>query len=177
MFRSIVRRAMHEVGAMLPPTLFFLVGFNLLVLTVALLSDGHTVSAVSHAKATVGALLVGKAVLLAEMLPFMQRFAGRPLIHGIAWKVTVYVAAAMAVHLAERLVSAALGPQGLAAGAERDLAGIDWRAFLVVQLWLVLLFVVYTVARETAAALGPERVRELFLGRRQPPRHPAGRIS
>ena len=59
----------HEARQMLPPTIFFLVWLNLIVLTVALLSDEHELSAISHLSACVGALLIGKAFLLADKLP------------------------------------------------------------------------------------------------------------
>lgn len=66
----------HEIRHMLPPTIFFMVCFNVLVLTLDTLSPyGREIS---HASATVGALLIGKAVLLAEMQPFLHRYLCAP---------------------------------------------------------------------------------------------------
>ena len=102
----------HEVRHMLPPTIFFLVSLNLIVLTVALLSDDHELSAVSHISACVGALLIGKAFLLADKLPVMRQHINRPLIYGALWSALVYFMMILALHLAERLISAATNSQG-----------------------------------------------------------------
>jgi hypothetical protein len=164
MIGRIARTLGHELRRMLLPTIFFLVGFNLIVLTVALLSDHREISGVSHLKASIGALLVGKAVLLAEMLSILNRYAERPLVYGTVWKASIYVLVAMAIHLAERLVSAATRVGGFAAGAESEIAGIDWSHFWAVQLWLVVLFFIYVGVRETIRALGSESVCALFFG-------------
>ena len=132
-----------EVREMLPPTLSCLVFFNLLVLTVALLSDGHVVSVVSHASACLGALLVGKAFLLADKFPWIERHAKKPLLVATAWSVLIYYAIATALHLAERLISAATDSRGFLFRAREDAAQFDLTLFLVIQLWLALFLFVY----------------------------------
>ena len=39
----------------------------------------------------VAALILGKAVLIADMLPFINRFPHKPLIYNIAWKTVIYL--------------------------------------------------------------------------------------
>jgi hypothetical protein len=153
----------HEFREMLAPTLFFFVSLNLIVLTVALLSDDHQLSVVSHISATIGALLVGKAFLLADKLPLTDRYAGRPLIYGALWSASVYLAITFALHLAERLISAATGSRGFLYAAKADVASVDWGVFLVIQIWLALLLVIFAVAKVAVAAIGPEQVRRMFL--------------
>ncbi|GGH21124.1 hypothetical protein [Cribrihabitans marinus] len=150
---------------MLAPTLFFFVCFNLIVLTVALLSDDHELSAVSHISATIGALLVGKAFLLADRLPFTNRFIGHPLIYGALWSALIYFAMTIVLHLAERLLSAATGSRGFLFTAKADVATIDWPMFLVVQLWLALLLVVFAISRAATNAIGPRNIRRIFLSK------------
>ena len=48
----------------LPPTLFFAAGFNLIVLTTRLVLDNFLFRIANFALATAGALVVGKAVTL-----------------------------------------------------------------------------------------------------------------
>ncbi|NJN06259.1 MAG: hypothetical protein HC814_07695, partial [Rhodobacteraceae bacterium] len=71
---------LREAREMAPPTFFFLIVLNLLVLTVAMLSDNHVISTVSFASACLGALLIGKAFLLAEHLPILEKHAKKPLL-------------------------------------------------------------------------------------------------
>jgi hypothetical protein len=168
MARRIATTLVHEFRHMLPPTLFFFVCFNLLVLTVALLSDRHQVSALSHVAATVGALLVGKAVIVAEMLPVFERHSSRPLIYPTLWKAFLYFAAAFALHLAERLIGIAAGGYAALGAAESQIRGIDWGHFAIVQLWLAILILVYVAFRETVRALGAGRTWRLFFVEGQP---------
>lgn len=148
---------------MLPPTIFFILCLNLIVLTVALLSDDHELSAVSHASACVGALLIGKAFLLADRLPLMRRYSNRPLIVGALWSALIYLVIVSILHLAERIISAATDSRGLLFTAKADIASFDWPLFLVVQLWIALLLVIYSVIRAAVRAIGLSRVRDVLL--------------
>ena len=155
----------HEVRHMLPPTIFFLVSLNLIVLTVALLSDDHELSAVSHISACVGALLIGKAFLLADKLPVMRQHINRPLIYGALWSALVYFMMILVLHLAERLISAATNSQGFLFRTKAEIASFDWSLFLVVQMWLALLLIIYAVAGAIVRAIGPMRIQEIFLAK------------
>jgi hypothetical protein len=75
----------REFRKVLPPTLLFLGGFNLLVLTLGLLETGTPGNPAHYATATVLALVCGKAVPIADMLPFFNRFPGQPLIWNVLW--------------------------------------------------------------------------------------------
>jgi addiction module HigA family antidote len=50
------------------------------------------------------ALILGKAVLLADMLPMINRYPDRPLVLNVAWKTLIYLLASMVIHYAERLI-------------------------------------------------------------------------
>lgn len=164
MNRSIGSKILHEARAMLPPAIFFLVSFNLLALTVALLDDGEEISVVTHAAACIGALLVAKAVLLSDMTPFVNRFSDRPLFHKTIWKAFLYFAATFVLHLAERLLSAATNQYGFLAGVEGEVSQFNWTHFWVVQMWLALLFPIYTGLREVVREIGPDRAYAMFFG-------------
>ena len=56
------------------------------------------------AGATVAALVVAKVMLLADLLPFVNRFPEKPLIYNVVWKTLIYVLAALVVHYLEHLV-------------------------------------------------------------------------
>ena len=67
----------------LPATIFFFVGFNLILCTKLLILQEHGIEFSGFFTATVAALLVGKAVLVTDHLRFMHRFDGAPLIQPI----------------------------------------------------------------------------------------------
>lgn len=92
------------------------------MLTIALLSDSHEFSFVSQIAASVAALLIGKAFLLADKLPFFHRYAGHPLIDNVLWKTALYFVVTLTLHLPERLVSAATDSRGFLYAAKADAA-------------------------------------------------------
>src|SRR6476660_1822273 len=94
-----------QVKHVLPPTIFFFVGFNLILWTKRLILEEHGVEFRGLFTATLAALLVGKAVLVTDKLPFMRRFDGAPMIQPILFKSVIYWLCVLMVRLAEVLVS------------------------------------------------------------------------
>src|SRR6201997_1861278 len=75
-----------ELKEVLPPTVFFAVGFNLIVLTINLILADYLASFANFMVATVTALVVGKAVLVAQAMPFLRRFDTAPMIRPVLFK-------------------------------------------------------------------------------------------
>jgi hypothetical protein len=155
--------ALHEVRLILAPTIFFFVCFNLLVLTIALFSQGHSSSLVSHGAATVGALVVGKAVLVTDKLPFFNRYPEKPLIYNTVWKALLYVAATLVFRLAEKLLAAATNDYGFSVGVSEAVDQFSWARFWAIQMWLAVLFLLYSAVREMTNVIGKQRLFDIFF--------------
>src|SRR3954469_12433856 len=82
--------ALHEFRMVLPPTLFFFVGFHLVVFTTRLILAEHMIQFTGAFLAAMAALVVGKVVLVADKLPFLRRFDNAPLVRPILFKTVVY---------------------------------------------------------------------------------------
>ena len=67
-----------ELKELLPPTVFFAISFNLIILTTQLILADYLVHLWSFMLATTAALVVGKSVLVADALPFFRRFDTPP---------------------------------------------------------------------------------------------------
>ena len=82
-----------EVREVIPPTLFFLVGFNVIVVTTQLLIAGlfagYWFGLANFMVATMSALVVGKAVLVANHMALLRRYDTAPLIRPILFKTVV----------------------------------------------------------------------------------------
>ena len=87
----------------LPPTIFFFVGFNLILWTKRLILQEHGIEFSGFFTALVAALLIGKAVLVTDNLPFMRRFDGAPMIQPILFKSAIYWLCVLVVRSAEEL--------------------------------------------------------------------------
>jgi hypothetical protein len=104
LLRRIGARILHELREALAPTLFFFLGFNFIVLTTNLLVATYAVAVSNFMLATVAALVVGKAVLTANAMPFLKRFDRAPLIRPILFKTAIYWVAVFFARLIERFV-------------------------------------------------------------------------
>ena len=66
--RRVGARILHEAREAFPPTIFFFVGFNFIVFTTNLLLADYAIAVSNFMLATVAALVVGKAVLVANAM-------------------------------------------------------------------------------------------------------------
>jgi len=119
----------EEFTALLPPPIFFFVALHLVALMRGLMLKGTGIAASTPWQVTLAALILGKAVLLAGLLPFINRYPNKPLIYNIPWKTTMYVLVAMLVHYLERLVHFWKEARSLVAGNQQLLAEIVWPHF------------------------------------------------
>ena len=156
-------RIKDEVRELLPPTIFFLIAFHIIVLSRALMLQEFGVKVSALAGATVGALLVAKVVLLADLLPFINRFPEKPLIYNVAWKTVTYWLGASVVHYLEHLVPVWWREGSLAAANHRLLSEMVWPHFWAIQLWLIVLLFVYCALREFVRAVGRREVMRMFF--------------
>ena len=80
----------EEFFALLPPTMFFFVALHIVAVVHALMLKGTGISPLSSMSVAVAALILGKAVLIADLLPMINRFPNKPLIYNVAWKTLIY---------------------------------------------------------------------------------------
>ena len=71
---------LHEWLEILPPTIFFFVGFNFIVLTTNLLVAQYLVAVSNFMLATLAAVVFGKAVRVAHKMSLLRRYDRAPLI-------------------------------------------------------------------------------------------------
>lgn len=157
----------EEFIALLPPTLYFFIALHIVALIRALMTEGTGIAVTTTISVAVAALILGKAVLLADLLPIINRYPNKPLIYNVTWKTFIYLFIAALVHYLERLIDFSRQAGGVVAGNERLLAEMVWPHFIAVQVLLFVLIVMYTTFREIARVIGTERMREMFFGSRK----------
>ena len=176
-----VRRAgaflLHELREMLPPTIFFFVGFNLILLTTNLLLANYGAQFLNFMLATAAALVVGKAVLVANATRSIRRYDRAPLIRPILFKSVFYWAVVFVARLLEHFIRFWLIEHNpLGSFLPHMVATFDWHRFVAIQLWILVLFLVYVTATELNHLFGEgelwhilftSRPSELPLDRRQ----------
>ena len=151
------------VKHMLPPTLFFFVGFNLILLTMQLALAEHGIDVRGFFTATFAALLVGKAVLVMDKTPFMSRFDGSPLIQPILFKSLIYWLCVLAVRLAELSIHFAIEHGTLDGFGVHLVEQFRWRRFIAIQVWLMVLFMLYVAVHELNNLFGDGELRRVVF--------------
>ena len=152
-----------QVKHVLPPTIFFFVGFNLILWTKHLILREHNIEFSGFVVATLAALLVGKAVLVTDNLPLMRRFDGRPLIQPILFKTAIYWWCILLVRLTEQLIYFLVGGGAISDFPTFLIEHFSWPRFLSIQIWLMVLFLVYVTAHELDTLFGDGELRRLFF--------------
>jgi hypothetical protein len=152
-----------QVKHVLPPTIFFFVGFNLILWTKHLILREHNIEFSGFVVATLAALLVGKAVLVTDNLPLMRRFDGRPLIQPILFKTAIYWWCILLVRLTEQLIYFLVGGGAISDFPTFLIEHFSWPRFLSIQIWLMVLFLVYVTAHELNTLFGDGELRRLFF--------------
>ena len=161
----------HLVQELIPVVGFFFVTFQLLALTEALMLKQYGISVSAFLTATVMALVVGKVVLIADHFPLVNRFPTKPLSYNVLWKTAIYFAALVAFRYAEHFFHFWRQTRNAAEANRRMIDKIVWPHFWCVQLWLLVLLLVYCMFRELVHALGRERIIRLFFKEPAQPEH------
>jgi hypothetical protein len=155
----------EEFLAMIPPTIFFFFTLGLLAVVRMLMTKGTGLPISTPIQVAVGALVLGKAVLIADMLPVINRYPDKPLAYNVAWKTAIYFLAALVIHYLERLADFWKEAGGFVAGNEKLLAEIVWPHFWAIQIILVVLIFGYCVMHELARVIGESKMRAMFFGK------------
>jgi len=153
----------EEFLALIPPTIFFLITLSIVAIVRVLMLKGTGIAVSTPVQVALGALILGKAVLLADMLPLINRYPDKPLMYNVGWKTAIYVVVATLLHYLERLVDFWRATGSFAAANERLLAEMIWPHFWAIEIILVVLIFNYVVMHELSRVVGPATMREIFF--------------
>jgi hypothetical protein len=161
---KLLEKVKEEFFAILPPTIFFFIALHIVTFIRVLVTRGSHFEPLSTTSIAVASLILGKAVLIGDMLPPINRYPHKPLAYNIAWKTLIYLLMASVIHYLERLIDFSRQAGGIAAGNEKLLAEIVWPHYWAVQIVLFILILVYCTAHELARVIGRKKMLRLFFG-------------
>ena len=116
--------------------------------------------------ATVAALVVGKAVITANAMPFLKIFDRAPLIQPILFKTAIYWVAVFFARLGERFLHFLVDGNSPLDFGEYLISGFSWHRFIAISLWIFVLFLIYVTAAEFSQLIGPAEMRRLLFAYR-----------
>src|SRR5215472_8244142 len=104
--RTVGRRLEGLFWEMLPPVSFFFIAMMLIFVVVKLFALQYSIRFYAFARAAIGALILGKVVLLMEMAERKSGVSRHPRAIVVAFKTIVYATAVFLFEFGERLVHA-----------------------------------------------------------------------
>jgi hypothetical protein len=159
-----MKKLKEEFFKLLPPMIFFFVALHIVAFIHVLMLKKTGIASSSSISIAVAALILGKAVLIADILPFINRFPNRPLIYNVAWKTVIYWLLSVAIHYVERLIEFWRHAGSFGAANQKLLAEIIWPHFWAIQIILLVLIVIYCTMHELVRVIGKEKVMRIFFG-------------
>ncbi|NLP63061.1 hypothetical protein [Paraburkholderia sacchari] len=160
----VTEKLKEEFLKVLPPTIFFFVILHIVSLIRSLMVKGTGIELPTSASILLASLILGKAVLIADMLSFINRFPDKPLVWNVSWKTVIYTLVALVIHYLERLYDYWKEAHSFAAANHLLFTEMNWPRFWAVQILLLTLIFNYCVIAELARALGKGRLKKMFLG-------------
>lgn len=151
-----------EIRELTPVVIYFFIALNALGLTRVLILRQYGITVSTFFNATIGALVVAKVVMVVGVLPFMEPFPKIPIIYNVVWKTLLYMLGAFVFQVLEDAIPLLLKGQSLAPALDQ----VGMPHFWAIQLWLVILFLIFCAFRELFHVIGLEKAREIFLGTR-----------
>ena len=153
----------HEFLEMLPPTIFFFVVFHVIAFTRALMAERYGITVENAAAATIGALIVGKSVLIANKLPFINWFSEKRLIYNVVWRTFLYAIVVLLFQILEELISLVSKYGAVSTASEHLIEEIKWNRFWAIHILLIMFLILYNTAVVAVEEIGRKRFLEILL--------------
>jgi hypothetical protein len=102
----------------------------------------------------------------ANELPFLRRFDRAPLIQPILFKTFIYFAVVFLVRFVEKIVEFWFGGGTVTRIPQYVTTHFSWHRFAAIQIWILVLFLIYTTAMELNALFGDGELFKIFFTRR-----------
>jgi len=162
-----------EIREALPATIFFLLLFHLIGLSKAVVLDEYSFTALRAMGATVGALIVAKAILVVEALPIARLFSSRR-ISNILWRTLLYGVVALLFRFVEELVPHVSKHGEMLSAIDAMIGEVSWPLFGVLALWMICSLFLYTLVSDMVHVVGRDKVKEALFSRSESGTGPAG---
>lgn len=162
--KNFMGKAREELLALIPPSLFFFIALHIVVLIRNLMLEGTGVVTTTYISIALAAIILGKSVLVADLLPFINRYPQKPLVYNVVWKTTIYLLISMLIHYIEIIFELWRKNSDPLVSITEFFSQIVWPHFLALQILLAVLIFMYCTTRELVRVIGPVKAWHIFFG-------------
>jgi hypothetical protein len=150
---------------MLPPVSFFFIALMLIFIVMKLLALQYSIHFYAFARAAIGALILGKIILLMEMAERKSGPSKYPRATVVALKTVIYATAVFLFEFGERLARAWYDRGNLTEGLAMVEANAKLDHFLALLILVCMIIAMYLSMEEISHAMGKGALARLFFRR------------
>lgn len=144
-----------QIVDLAPVFFFFLFSFTLLKLTESTAINQFGLTSYDISRIFIGAFIVAKAFLLLDQGQFMNYYHDRPLVYGVLWKTSFYFIGTLIFRYLEHTFTHT---------HEEAINIMSAPRFWVIQVWVLVLVIVYCSTRELIQKIGKEKFKTIIFG-------------
>jgi hypothetical protein len=156
-----------ELREVIPVTLFFFIGFALVLMLVKLILAQYSIPVAVLSRAMLASLIVGKVVLVLEKVRLEERLPNAPGWVLVLLKTLFYGSGAIVPGIIERLIETWRSSQGFGEALAETWTHTSFGRFIAVILCVTMLFGAYFTFLELDRAMGKGAIVSLFFKRRR----------
>jgi hypothetical protein len=162
---TVGRWLIREFLEILPAVLFFFVALIVILVLLKLFVSQYSIEFYAFSKAAVGALILGKVVLVMDWAESGRRVSTQPRAVVIACKTFIYAVAVIILGIGERIIHSARKAGNLRDGVKLVIANANLDRFLGCVLLISLIVSAYLVMEEIGRAMGKGALHRIFFER------------
>ena len=162
---AVGRWLIREFLEILPTVLFFFVALMVILVLLKLFVSQYSIEFYAFSKAAVGALILGKVVLVMDWAESGRRVSTQPRAVVIACKTFIYAVAVIVLGIGERIIHSAREAGDFRDGVKLVIANANLDRFLGCVLLISLIVSAYLVMEEIDRAMGKGALLRLFFER------------
>lgn len=162
---TLERRLKGLFWEMLPPVSFFFIALMLIFVVMKLLALQYSIHFYAFARAAIGALVLGKVVLLMEMAERKRHASRYPRAIVVVFKTVIYAMAVVLFEFGERIARAWYDRGSLRQGLALVKAHADLDHFLALLILGCMVIAMYLAMEEISHAMGEGALTRLFFKR------------
>lgn len=164
---TVKSRLAHELKSYALVSAYLFVCFSVILFYDAGMSSARPSSAVGIGlgAAVIKALIIGKFILIGEIMQPGSRVNAPTLLHRVAWRSLGLLLVLIVLKLVEELIVALIHGGDMRQAID-ELSGQSWQRLLAPTLMMLLILIPLMIAIELDRTLGKGSLRDLFLRRR-----------
>jgi hypothetical protein len=163
--QTVASRLLALVQEMAPVVLFFFAALMWILLMFKLFVAQYAIEYYAFTKAAIGALIIGKAVLLMEWADSRRHPSRMPLAIVVLTRTVLYGLAVLALGIGDRIFHGIRETGSLRAGLALVIANARIERFLGLVILISVIVGVYLTLQEIDRAMGKGALRRLFFER------------